>query len=84
MRQRRAWLLLLWCLTLLVWLPGLGSLPLRDWDEGLIAIVSYSTASNGWPSWLAFKWEQPYLNKPPGLHWLVGGMIYLFDDSEKY
>ena len=82
MRQRRAWLLLLWCLTLLVWLPGLGSLPLRDWDESLVAIVSYSTASDGWPSWLAFKWEQPYLNKPPGLHWLVGSMIYLFDDSE--
>ena len=76
--------LLLWLLTLLIWLPWLGNLPLRDWDEALVAGVSRSTAAQ--PAWdwlLAVKnSEAIYLNKPPGLHWLIGASIKRFGDYE--
>ena len=70
--MRRPWMapLLLWLLTLLLWLPGLGNLPLRDWDEGRVATVARSTTTL-----LPRKWEQPYLNKPPGLHLPMGLLI---------
>ena len=72
--------LLLWLLTLLIWLPWLGNVPLRDWDEALVAGVSRSTAAQ--PAWdwlLAFKnSEAIYLNKPRGLHWLIGASIKRF------
>ena len=94
---------LLWLLTLLLWLPGLGNLPLRDWDEGRVATVARSTvarstmarvqldsaALNGtaldaslFDGLLAFKWDEAYLNKPPGLHWLIGGAIHLGGEQE--
>ena len=76
--------LLLWLLTLLIWLPWLGNLPLRDWDEALVAGVSRSTSAQ--PAWdwlLAVKnSEAIYLNKPPGLHWLIGASIKRFGDDE--
>ncbi|MFL0781759.1 MAG: ArnT family glycosyltransferase [Prochlorococcus sp.] len=84
-RHTRAWLmpLLLWGLTLAIWLPWLGNLPLRDWDEGLVATVARSTAQqHGISAWLALKWDHIYLNKPPGLHWLIGRMLQLTGDSE--
>ena len=69
---QRPWItpLLLWLLTLCLWLPGLGNLPLRDWDEGRVATVARSTTTL-----LPMKWEQPYLNKPPGLHLPMGVLI---------
>ena len=72
LRQHRPWLtpLLLWLLTLCLWLPGLGNLPLRDWDEGRVATVARSTTGL-----LPMKWERSYLNKPPGLHWPMGQLI---------
>ena len=76
--------LLLWLLTLLIWLPWLGNVPLRDWDEALVAGVSRSTAAQ--PAWdwlLAIKnSEAIYLNKPPGLHWLIGASIKRFGDVD--
>jgi len=72
----------------MLWLPGLGNLPLRDWDEGRIATVARSTLEHAAStsdrlSWLlAFKWDGAYLNKPPGLHWLIGGMIQPFGEAE--
>ena len=71
-QEKRRWLqpLLLWLLTLCLWLPGLGNLPLRDWDEGRVASVARSTTTL-----LPMKWGQKYLNKPPGLHWPMGQMI---------
>ena len=76
--------LLLWLLTLLIWLPWLGNLPLRDWDEALVAGVARSTTTQ--PSWdwlLAIKnSESVYLNKPPGLHWLIGSSIKRFGEAE--
>lgn len=52
----------------------LGNVPLRDWDEGLVAQV----ARDIWRAPLsALTWlyptigGAPYLNKPPLVHWLV-------------
>ena len=78
----------MWLLTLCLWLPGLGNLPLRDWDEGRVASVARSTISRwDWGStggdWLlAWKWDEPYLNKPPGLHWLIGASTQFFGDND--
>ena len=57
--------------------PGLD-LPLRDWDEGIVARVAYERGQTllQWLSghasfsslWLPTYWDAPYLNKPPGLH----------------
>ena len=70
--DQQRWLmpLLLWLLTLMLWLPGLGNLPLRDWDEGRVATVARSSTNL-----LPMKWQQPYLNKPPGLHAPMGQLI---------
>ena len=79
---------LLWFLTLALWLPGLGSLPLRDWDEGRVATVARSTMARldlAHPNadWLlAWKWHEAYLNKPPGLHWIIGSLSHWQGDSE--
>ena len=73
----------LWLLTLIIWLPWLGNLPLRDWDEGLIAHISRSTVQqNGWEILLPRNGASAYLNKPPGLHWLIGGATELFGNHE--
>ena len=69
--------LLLWLLTLFIWLPGLGNLPLRDWDEGRVATVARSTTTL-----LPQKWNQPYLNKPPGLHLPMGWLVRKKGESE--
>ena len=71
-------LFLLWLAALLLLLiPGLD-LPIRDWDEGIVARVAYERGDallqwlNGQATfsdiWLPSYWGAPYLNKPPGLH----------------
>ena len=77
--DQQRWLmpLLLWLLTLMLWLPGLGNLPLRDWDEGRVATVARSSTSL-----LPMKWQQPYLNKPPGLHAPMGRLIRAQGEDE--
>ena len=70
---------------LLLLLPGLD-LPIRDWDEGIVARVAYERSqallqfSQGELSWhellLPTYWAEPYLNKPPGLH-LPAGLALL-------
>ena len=79
LQERHRWLmpLLLWLLTLMLWLPGLGNLPLRDWDEGRVATVARSSTSL-----LPMKWQQPYLNKPPGLHAPMGHLIRAHGEQE--
>jgi len=59
---------------LLVFTLNLGSLPLRDWDEGTVAQVSREIlqAPANSDRWLfPTLWEQPYLNKPPLIHDLI-------------
>lgn len=48
----------------------LGQLPLRDWDEGTIAMVARSMVDSG--DWLyPMLYGSPYLNKPPLVEWLL-------------
>ncbi|CAK6701625.1 phospholipid carrier-dependent glycosyltransferase [Synechococcus sp. BA-124 BA4] len=72
-------LLGLWAVALVLALAGLGNLPLRDWDEGIVARVALETSQAPWPdSLLPTFWGSTYLNKPPGLHWLIAGVIQLW------
>ena len=69
----------LWLLAILLALAGLGHLPLRDWDESLVARVALEASEKPWPDLLLpTSWGKPYLNKPPGLHLLIAGAIQLW------
>jgi len=53
---------------------NLGGLPLRDWDEGTVAQVARDIwrAPSGSMRWLyPTLGGEPYLNKPPLMHWLI-------------
>ncbi|MFZ0407972.1 MAG: phospholipid carrier-dependent glycosyltransferase [Cyanobium sp.] len=80
-RQGRlsAGLLLLWILALILALTGLGGVPLVDWDEGIVARVALETSRAPWPDrlWPTY-WGEPYLNKPPLIHWLIAACIDLW------
>ena len=72
-------LLLLWLAAVVLAVAGLGNLPLRDWDEGIVARVSLEISTRGLPEgWLPTIWGSPYLNKPPGLHVLIAAAIGLW------
>lgn len=74
--RTRATLLLLWGVALVLLLAGLGSVPLRDWDEGIVARVALETSwRSGGDRLLPTFWGVPYLNKPPGLHGLIAAAI---------
>lgn len=82
--RHRPWraLLLLWAAAILIDLWGIQQGPLRDWDEALVARVALELSQKPWPDWLLpSMWGQPYLNKPPGAHWLVGALIRIWQDS---
>jgi 4-amino-4-deoxy-L-arabinose transferase-like glycosyltransferase len=54
----------------------LGDVPLKDWDEGLVAQVAHEIwqAPAGSSTWLhPTLWGEPYFNKPPLIHWLIAG-----------
>lgn len=53
---------------------NLGELPLRDWDEGLVAQVAREISQSAWSdlTWVyPTMWGEPYLNKPPLVHDLI-------------
>ena len=53
-------------------LIGLGDLPLRDFDEATVARVALELRHGlGEAPLMPTLWEQPYLNKAPGLHSLI-------------
>ncbi|MBD2483424.1 glycosyltransferase family 39 protein [Planktothrix sp. FACHB-1365] len=76
MRPLDRWVDLLWFLGLLIaalTLYGLhlGGVPLRDWDEGLVAQVAREIP-RGQQNWLYPTLHgAPYFNKPPLVHWLI-------------
>ena len=78
-RPLAAGLLLLWILALLLALTGLGGVPLVDWDEGIVARVALESSQAPWPHrlWPTY-WGEPYLNKPPLIHWLIAACIDLW------
>ncbi|MEI3651464.1 MAG: glycosyltransferase family 39 protein [Dolichospermum lemmermannii FEM_B0920] len=56
--------------SLILWLIGLGNLPLRDWDEGTYAIVAREIYRTG--NWLYPTIQgDPFLLKPPWMQWLI-------------
>lgn len=65
-----SWLIFLFCSSLLLWLIGLGNLPLRDWDEGYYGTVAKDMFKSG--NWLYLTYyNQPFLLKPPLIIWLI-------------
>ena len=78
-RRLAAGLLLLWILALILALTGLGGVSLVDWDEGIVARVALETSQAAWPQvlWPTY-WGEPYLNKPPLIHWLIAAGIDLW------
>ncbi len=82
----RLWIVVLGCAALILYTYNLGELPLRDWDEGIVAGV----ARNIWRGtpdsdvWLypTINYDQPYWNKPPLIHWLIAIAYSCFGVSE--
>ncbi|MEY4354788.1 MAG: hypothetical protein RLZZ609_3029 [Cyanobacteriota bacterium] len=69
----------LWLLAMVLAVMGLGQLPLRDWDEAIVARVALEASQRPWPDRLMpVAWGDPYLNKPPGLHLLIAAAIELW------
>ncbi len=78
-RSRDKWVEWLWIVGLLLAAVllcsiNLGGLALRDWDEGTVAQVARDIwrAPSGSGRWLyPTLGGEPYLNKPPLMHWLI-------------
>lgn len=76
MRPLDRWVDQLWWMGLLLaaltlYGLNLGGVPLRDWDEGLVAQVAREI-HRGDLAWLYPTLHGiPYLNKPPLVHWLI-------------
>ena len=71
--------------AIVLYTSGLENLPLRDWDEGIVAGV----ARNIWRGSDSFVWlyptinyDDPYWNKPPLIHWSIAISYSLFGVSE--
>ena len=68
------WLLGLLLASLVLFTIDLGNVPLRDWDEGIVAQVARNISREPLAS---LRWlyptlaGEPYLNKPPLVHWLI-------------
>jgi 4-amino-4-deoxy-L-arabinose transferase-like glycosyltransferase len=64
---------------------NLGSLPLRDWDEGTVAQVAkeiYQTQGASLRWLFPTLWGEPYLNKPPLIHNLIAVLYSLVGINE--
>ncbi len=68
------WIFGLLVAALILFTLNLGGLPLRDWDEGTVAQVAREISFHpiGSSAWLyPTLGGEPYLNKPPLIHWLI-------------
>jgi len=75
----RWWVALLWVGALVLLFTHLGDVPLRDWDESLVARVAEEISLRPFPdNLLPTLWGDPYLNKPPLLHGLIAIAISLW------
>lgn len=85
-RRDRLYVLGLFIAAVVLYTSNLGELPLRDWDEGIVAGVARNIwrASPGSDTWLypTINYDQPYWNKPPLVHWLIAFSYSLFGVSE--
>ncbi|MDJ0674275.1 MAG: glycosyltransferase family 39 protein [Calothrix sp. MO_167.B42] len=79
------WIILLLVAAVLLFTIDLGTLPLRDWDEGTVAQVAREIwrAPIDSMTWLyPTLGGEPYLNKPPLMHWLIATAYALGGVSE--
>ncbi|MGB7441375.1 MAG: glycosyltransferase family 39 protein [Coleofasciculaceae cyanobacterium] len=66
----RFWLFGFLLAAIILWSIGLGDVPLRDWDEGIRALIAREIYRSG--NWLHPTMQgEPYLLKPPLLDWLI-------------
>ena len=72
--------------AVVLYTSDLGNLPLRDWDEGIVAGVARNIwrADPGSLTWLypTINYSDPYWNKPPLIHGLIALSYQLFGVSE--
>ena len=69
-------LAILWLFAYFLAMYELGNSPLRDFDEATVARVALELSQkSGIDTLLPSIWGEAYLNKPPGLHWLIAGFI---------
>ncbi len=69
-------LCLLWILACILAFSSLGDVPLRDFDEGTVARVALELSNKkGFAGFFPTIWGGDYLNKPPGLHWIIASII---------
>ena len=62
----------MWTIACGIAFISLGNLPLRDFDEATVARVALElNQKSGIDRLLPSIWDKPYLNKPPGLHWII-------------
>jgi 4-amino-4-deoxy-L-arabinose transferase-like glycosyltransferase len=74
-----SWAIALWVAAMPLFFLGLGSVPLRDWDEGIVAQVARDIwrAQTNPTDRTALTWlyptlgGAPYQNKPTLIHWLI-------------
>ena len=70
------WIFLFWTIACGIAFVSLGNLPLRDFDEATVARVALElNQKSGLDRLLPSLWDRPYLNKPPGLHWIISFAI---------
>ena len=63
---------LFWTIACGIAFISLGNLPLRDFDEATVARVAFElNQKSGMDRLLPSLWDKPYLNKHPGLHWII-------------
>lgn len=73
----RLWTVGLLLLALLLFLVNLGEVPLKDWDESLVAQVARNIWRDTGLDPQSLTWLHPtlggvpYWNKPPFVHWLI-------------
>ncbi|MEM6612058.1 MAG: glycosyltransferase family 39 protein [Cyanobacteria bacterium P01_C01_bin.72] len=80
------WLIYLLLAAVVLYTANLGGLPLRDWDEGIVAGVARNIwrAESGSQTWLypTINYSEPYWNKPPLVHGLIALSYQIFGISE--
>jgi 4-amino-4-deoxy-L-arabinose transferase-like glycosyltransferase len=78
----RLWGMGLFLAALVLFCVALGNVPLRDWDEGIVAQVAREIAQ-GKADWLHLTLHgAPYFNKPPLVHLLISWMYNLWGVQE--
>ena len=86
MIKENKWLLILFIAALFLYTFNLGELPLRDWDEGIVATAAREIyrAKIGDYTWLYPQNidGSPYWNKPPLVHNLIALSYRFFGVSE--